>query len=513
MGNQFKTILYLVATALPLLYIAYTYSMLDIWNDEMYTLRYFTFTYWSTTLADYHVPNNHIFYNVINKVYLTILGMNSLEDVIQYPWILRIPLLLMGLLTLYLVFRIAELQFDRNAAWISVALLISTLPWQNHYLQIRGYGLSTLLFTATIYYSLLLLNKFNRKSAIGLFFSTAFLFYTIPLNMYYILPVIIFMGVYSILYIVFQYSGQKLTIVSMDWIQSPAFKVAFISGLGVLLGLALYGPVLNVLFDNDTVKTKAFPPLEFLPILDLLMSAFLNKRYLIIPLSIFGGILYLFHFKSFTVKINLTSFYLVFLLVSPIAIAVLREDPAPDRSFIMITPVFALVLGCMASIVLRFVAEKYVPYFILMIMLYIGGIGYRETQLMHEMLYHDIIHNSSTQNISRAYYLSHFESHSGVRKFMQIQQQRPAPLYIYAADHHGIRGYLDAYKIPWYDETAIDSLYASGNSFYILNTSPLHISKKLSEKYPLLLCVNILPEYDFHNYCYCKHQVIEIIPQ
>ena len=439
--------------------------------------------------------------------------MNSLVDVIQYPWVLRLPLLFMGILTLYLVFRIAELQFDRNAAWISVAILISTLPWQNHFLQIRGYGLSTLLYTASMYYSLRLLENFNRKSAIGLFFSTAFLFYTIPLNMYYILPVILFMGFYSILYIVLQYSGQKLTTVPIDWIQSPAFRVAFISGLGVLLGLALYGPVLNLLFDNDTVKTKAFPPLEFLPLVDLLMSAFLNKRYLIIPLSIFGGILCVFHFKSFTIQTRLTSLYLAFLLISPIAIAVLREDPAPDRSFIMITPVFALLLGCMASIVLRFVSEKYVPYFILVVILYVGGIGYRETLLMHEMLYQDIIHNSRTQNISRAYYLSHFESHLGVRKFMRIQQQRPAPFYIHAADHHGIRGYLDAYKIPWYDASAIDSLYASGSSFYILNTSPLHISHQLSEKYPRLLCVNILPGYDFHNYCYCKHLASEIIPQ
>ncbi|MFK7775093.1 MAG: hypothetical protein AB8F94_23330 [Saprospiraceae bacterium] len=43
---------------------------LDFWNDEIYTLKHFIFAPIATTLSDYHVPNNHIFFNLINNIYL-----------------------------------------------------------------------------------------------------------------------------------------------------------------------------------------------------------------------------------------------------------------------------------------------------------------------------------------------------------------------------------------------------------------------------------------------------------
>jgi len=32
----------------------------------------------------------------------------------------------------------------------------------------------------------------------------------------------------------------------------------------------------------------------------------------------------------------------------------------------------------------------------------------------------------------------------------------------------------------------------------------MHISDELSVKYPNLNCIQLLPQYDFHNYCFCK---------
>ena len=40
---------------------------LDFWNDEIYTLKHFVFAPITTTLSDYHVPNNHIFFNRIKN--------------------------------------------------------------------------------------------------------------------------------------------------------------------------------------------------------------------------------------------------------------------------------------------------------------------------------------------------------------------------------------------------------------------------------------------------------------
>jgi hypothetical protein len=171
----------------------------------------------------------------------------------------------------------------------------------------------------------------------------------------------------------------------------------------------------------------------------------------------------------------------------------------------MLTPVLALILGSTASLCLEFLKEKYISYAMIVLLSYNSAIGMREMQLMQNMLYQDIIHNNRTQNISRAYYLDHFQSHQGVRIFTGIFKNNPAPLIIYAADHHGIRGYLDTYQIPWLDDNTMDSVYNSGNDFYLLHTAPMHITKELSAKYPKLKCIELLPEFDFHNYCFCKN--------
>ena len=39
----------------------------EMWNDEIYTLLHFVLVPLQTTLFDYHVPNNHIFFSLLIK--------------------------------------------------------------------------------------------------------------------------------------------------------------------------------------------------------------------------------------------------------------------------------------------------------------------------------------------------------------------------------------------------------------------------------------------------------------
>lgn len=505
-----KSLLYLLFSLIPFLYAVYCYLPMDIWNDEMYTLKYFTFTHWSVTLTDYHIPNNHIFYNILNRISLSLVGINTLDSAIQHHWILRILPLTTSIITALFVFKIADRYVNQNAAWLSLAILMSTLPWLNHFLQIRGYSLSTMLFTINLYLIMRLIDGNSKKISGLLLITTAFLLYTIPLNMYYILPVFLFSGIFAVLRVLYSSHTPILQNILPAIITSGAFRAAFASGLGVLLGLAMYGPLISVIFNNDIVNTNVIPPAEFFPLLELITSAFLNKRYFIIPISILG---FLFLFTKYTsVKKNtlIYVFFLIALSLMPFAIASFRGDPAPDRSFVMLAPVFALLLGSTAGLSLQMWNEKYIPYGMFSILIYNSVISLREMHLMHNMLRLDIVHNMRIQNINRAYYLAHFESHTGVRIFNTITSKCHAPLIIHSADHHGIRGYLDTYQIPWLDECALDSMYQTGKAFYLLHTAPMHIQAELSITYPKLKCIQLLPEYDFHNYCYCKQIPVDV---
>lgn len=505
MKNKVSSLLYLIVASIPLLYSGYCYFPLDFWNDEIYTLNHFTFTHWATTLADYHVPNNHIFFNLLNKITLSIAGITTLDAALQYHPALRILPLTTGIFTLWLVFKIADQFFHRNAAWISVALLIASIPWQNHFLQIRGYGLSTLLLSLNLYLTFNAFDSPGIKTLSLLSISSACLLYTIPLNMYYILPVIFISLMFAVLKV--SYSDHTFRLdqcFQRLWITSE-FRVAIASSLGIILGLVFYAPVISYVFDNDIVNTKVIPPVEFFSTLDLISSAFLNKRYFIIPISIAGG-LYLFS-KCRINEVKMVQ-YIVFIMalyIFPFAIAAIREDPAPDRSFVMLAPVFALLMGTTAYKCLQLLNTKYIPYAMISILIYNSVISIREIHLMHDMLRQDIIHNIQTQNVNRSYYLAHFEPHTGVRIFSYLYKKRPAPVIIHTADYHSIRGYLDFYHIPCMDTAALDSLNNTGKDFYLIHTSPVQLQKILANTHPNIQCIQLLSRYDFHNYFFCRN--------
>ena len=80
----------LLVSVVALYFIFKNRLNLDFWNDEIYTLKNFVFVPLSTTLLDYHVPNNHIFFNFLNNVYLKTIGIENLFDLMNNPAQLRI---------------------------------------------------------------------------------------------------------------------------------------------------------------------------------------------------------------------------------------------------------------------------------------------------------------------------------------------------------------------------------------------------------------------------------------
>src|SRR6185369_4059270 len=76
----------------------------DLWNDEIYTLKHFTFVSALQIVTDYHVPNNHIFFNLINHAYLQLIGEQTVHTLMDHSWVLRIISFTYSLGTIFFTF-------------------------------------------------------------------------------------------------------------------------------------------------------------------------------------------------------------------------------------------------------------------------------------------------------------------------------------------------------------------------------------------------------------------------
>jgi hypothetical protein len=132
-------------------YVAFEYINLDFWRDEMYSLQHFVFVPITTIVTDYHIPNNHVFANLLNHIFLYTLNLEY-TDLLRYPWKIRILMFLYTIITFVYVYRTGRDFFHPLAGVLSVMILGSTLPFLNFAVQVRGYSPSIMLSAISIYH-------------------------------------------------------------------------------------------------------------------------------------------------------------------------------------------------------------------------------------------------------------------------------------------------------------------------------------------------------------------------
>lgn len=62
-------VLAIIIATIALIKYIYLMSTSSLWQDELYTVRYFSSQGAYTSWTDYHLPNNHILFNVINSIW------------------------------------------------------------------------------------------------------------------------------------------------------------------------------------------------------------------------------------------------------------------------------------------------------------------------------------------------------------------------------------------------------------------------------------------------------------
>ncbi|MDB4089402.1 glycosyltransferase family 39 protein [Flavobacteriales bacterium] len=440
----------------------------DFWNDELYTLDKFTFVPIAQTLSDYHVPNNHILFNFINNIYLKIIGIDSLNNLMETPWKLRVVPLFYSFITLVFTYKIGREFFSRNIGIIASVVLITTIPFFSYSLQIRGYGLSTLFLTALIYYSFSFVKQKSNKFLIATILCTSLLFFTIPSNIYYLVCFIFILGILSIIKAL---KGRKFNFKTL--FVSEYSKLIYSIILGIGIALLLFIPVFNQVFNNEYVNVRG-APFEFWK-LDFYFSHVFEGGFsgktIFIATSI--GVLVLINFY----KKEWRKYFLVFiaLVILPFFIPYLRGDDPPIRVFVVSMPFFSLFLAI--SIVLCFTflikEKKYHKGITIGIIAYCFIIFGFEVSKIKKQTLHDIETGDRSHSLYRQFHTFKYQPLSDMKSFSGIYETSKLPVKIVGCEAFGIPKYLNKYNIPFAkDSDDLGSYLELHDSCYLVTSKP-----------------------------------------
>ena len=310
---------------------------LDYFNDEIYTLKHFVFCDLKKTVLDYHVPNNHIFYNLINNFYSRLTGIDTFHAALQQPLRLRILTLLYTLGTLYFTIKIAWSRANPMAGILSGIALITTIPYFNFAFQLRGYGLSAFFLVAILYIQGRPTRQLTIRRGMSLTLLTALLFYTVPSNLYPIGGVLLFLG-FGVLA---QMSKGLRSIFSRE---GPLADIGWLAG-GLALGLLFYAPIFKDVFMNGYVQPVHPFQLERLAsyYLPKLGDGFLSNRWLFLVLMALGLRAYKKHSQL--------ALLMLCVLFTPPLLVMIRGDEAPLRIFTVLIPIFSILIGIGLSLI------------------------------------------------------------------------------------------------------------------------------------------------------------------
>lgn len=499
-----STILIGLTISIPFLIALLRILNLDFWYDEIFTLRHFVFTSIKTTLTYYPLPNNHILHNLLNNVYLKVLGIRDLSTLMNTPYKIRLLHFFYVLVTIAFVYRIGTKFFNREIANFSIIIFVTSIPLYNFALQIRGYVLSVMLVSVLIYFIFAYEKDPTPGKFLGIGITVAFLLYTIPLNLY---PVLAF----GIIYL-FNFWRRRVK-------KFLYIVIALISG--VITSILFYIPVWKNVINNRFVKSQGLFHSEILlEIFPKVIYYFISARYLIIAIILIGIILNYKEIKSQKERLvpiieNSKAFLVVFIL--PFIFSYIRGDKAWDRIFINILPVFSIGLGTLLYFALlnRRLKGKMV-YITLGIIIYSYATFAVQLAKVDSLAKRDILEGKKTQSLYYNYYISDYKPRRLLQDFLKSKKQN-IPVILYQCDIEAMPAYLNKFKIshyPFYKygekkrPYALRYFFKKENEAYVITTFPIKFEKTLSLYFKGLEYKRLNEKLQFHNIYLVKRKQV-----
>lgn len=339
--NHFTSLLSAIASVVFVL-LSFHFLQLDAAWDEITSFWRYSITDFHNTVTNYRAPNNHIGFNVFQNFLARIIGVQDLYDALEQVYWFRLVQGAFSVFTLYYIFIFANKFLNRTTANIALIIAITTIPFFVYSTQLRGYNFSMLLAIGLLYY----VWSDYQSSKLSYFFAiigaTFLLFYTIPSNAYFILPLGFVWSIHW-LYVAFLAVRSEEKPNSKEAADAKKiFRLLFALGIGCVLTFIAFLPIIEQILHNkwvDRVPVNRFFVLE--EMLPKLTDYFFSGKYLLVPLFLVG-IIFLFkkerQFRPHWVK--LVGIYLLAFIVS-----FLRNDLPFERTFAVLFPVFVLIVS------------------------------------------------------------------------------------------------------------------------------------------------------------------------
>lgn len=450
---------------------------LDFWNDEIFSLRYFTFTSIQQTVGSYPVPNNHVFFNLVDNIYLKAIQVDSFAALIEHPWMLRILFFGYALLSLFLIYRIGLKFFSRTTARLAVLILITTIPYLNFALQARGYGLSILLIVGMVYGCLSYERSQRPITLLLLCIAAAAAVYTLPSNLLPVGAILLPYGIYF-LWELMRFRKKSIPGIGEALRQNIPIRIilALVCGIGV--GLLCYLPIFNAVFFNEYVTTATpldLPKLQFYLI--HIGEGIVSGRGILVTIACVGLLVGgLVGRRLWPVLLFLT------IVVLPVLVVYVQGGSPPLRTFIYFAPFAALILASgLDGFALRLLPKGRTisMYFPVGLSIYVLAVMYFEVQKIDTLLVNDIQNGSRSQDLYAQYYSDRYYPLKAVKHLKRLKAADDLPVVIVGCEPHGVPNYFLALGVPFHREEALDSLLSTNDSLYIMTNHPepfLHLS-------------------------------------
>ena len=333
-SNTKKASLILLTTIFLLAIVLRSYQLDRVLggHDENAMLLYFGYAPLKTIVTNYWDVNNHIFHTILVRLMGTWFGEeNSIA--------IRLPTLLFGIASLWMVYRVALDLFNSNLI-ARMALLIAAInPTHIHYSQTaRGYSLIIFFSTVMILLSLKVLRSEASKTRGIVITLCGFLsVYTLPTNLYFLFG----LATWVLVTLFLPDSQKKFFKDKKEREQKGLFFLKIALGIAACC-LAAYAPILSQVAETIknhqtmTIETQ-WQGLSFL-IPGILEKIFPDGLLIFIPLLILG-----LCYKNSLGHSYRSLFFIVFFL--PLSFILINDLRGYPRNYLYNFPILIVFMA------------------------------------------------------------------------------------------------------------------------------------------------------------------------
>jgi hypothetical protein len=480
-----RTLRQLLLWLFPAVVGFYYYGTSDLWNDEIYTLKQFVLRGPAVIVSDYHVPNNHVFANVLHWVWTWVTGI-TLQNYLDHPALLRIWPAFVSLLTLWVLYKAAELLAGADGGFWAVLLSLCTVGFHAFAFQIRGYPL-TVLLTSVVLFLALKISDTNHKAwvstqHVGLAGAVAGLLWCIPSNLYWVVALLAGVALWGLLH-------------------RSRWQVAAGLGVWILLGVGaaalLYLPIMAQLTGNRyAVPGPSFQAAHYENALNT-YKQWAGTRWPLLAVA-----LLVVAYRAVKRQHLIKTFWIAVLTLAaslPCVLIAWRGDAAPMRSYWVLFSSAVLVLSWLMVQALK---SQPVVLKTVAIAACLGAFCY-DLWSVRQRLAGAFTDKIRYQDINYNYYQHFFAPNAELAEF----QRRFPGRQLVLEDHepHDMPDYLAHQRIPYLLADSLNYEVPSGDSIWV--------STRFAENYIRWMredkgwaCACMQPEIRYPRIVICRKQ-------